>query len=218
MALAIFDLDNTLIAGDSDYLWGEFIVSKGLVDAESFQKGNDHFYQQYEAGVMDIEEYLAFCLEPLTRYSIDELKVFHQQFMAEAINSIMLPKAKALLKKHRDQGDHLMIITATNRFVTEPIAEAFEVDTLLAIDLEIKDNRYTGNVVGTPTYQSGKVTRLKEWLDEHPEHSIAGSYFYSDSHNDLPLLEESESPCAVDADPKLTAVAEKNGWPVISLR
>ena len=218
MALAIFDLDNTLIAGDSDYLWGQFMVDEGMVDAELFRKGNDHFYQQYQAGTMVLSEYLDFCLEPLTRYTLDELAEKHRKFMTEVINPIMLDQARALLKKHRDQGDYLMIITATSRFVTEPIARELGIDALLAVELEIKDERYTGKVVGTPTYQEGKVVRLKEWLENNPEYSMAGSYFYSDSRNDIPLLKEAEYAFAVDADPELTAFAKEQGWPVMSLR
>lgn len=137
--------------------------------------------------------------------------------MEQSIRPIMLEKAVNLLKKHREQGDHLMIITATSRFVTEPIARAFDVDTLLAIELEIEDNRYTGKVVGTPTFQEGKVIRLKQWLQENPEYSLEGSHFYSDSKNDLPLLGQVDHSFAVDSDPELTAVATEKGWPVISL-
>nr|WP_153765925.1 HAD family hydrolase [Endozoicomonas sp. OPT23] len=216
--MAIFDLDNTLIAGDSDYLWGQFMVDEGMVDADFFREGNDRFYQQYEAGTMVLSEYLAFALEPLTKYTLSELAEKHNKFMAQVIEPIMLDKAKALLKKHRDQGDYLLIITATSRFVTEPIAKKLGVDSMLAVELEIDGDRYTGKSVGTPTYQEGKVTRLNEWLAENPEHSMAGSYFYSDSRNDIPLLKEAEHSFAVDADPELTAFAKEQGWPVISLR
>ena len=149
---------------------------------------------------------------------MEELQGFHEQFMEDVIRPIMLEKAKALLKKHRDQGDYLMIITATNRFVTAPVAEEFGVDTLLAMETEIKDNRYTGKTFGTPTYQTGKVIRLQEWLQENPGHTMASSYFYSDSRNDLPLLREVEYPFAVNPDPALEQVAREEGWPVISLR
>ncbi|AMO58655.1 phosphoserine phosphatase [Endozoicomonas montiporae] len=218
MALAIFDLDNTLIAGDSDYLWGKFMCEQKLVDVETFRRGNDHFYEQYEQGTMNIHEYLGFALEPLTRYSMEELKHYHDLFMTEQIRPIMLEKARTLLQKHRDQGDHLMIITATSRFVTEPIAREFGVDTLLAIEAEIKDNRYTGNVVGTPTFQGGKVIRLQEWLTDNPGFSLEGSYFYSDSKNDLPLLQTVDYPFAVNPDPELERVARKKNWTVLNLR
>ena len=218
MALAIFDLDNTLIADDSDYLWGEFVCEQELVDVETYRKGNAYFHQQYEQASLDIYEYLNFALEPLTRYSMGELKQYHELFMEQHIRPIMLEKARAMLQKHRDQGDHLMIITATNRFVVEPIADEFGVDTLLAIELEIKDNRYTGKVAGTLTFQDGKVTRLQEWLTENPEFSMEGSYFYSDSKNDLPLLQKVDFPFAVNPDPELERTARENDWPVLNLR
>ncbi|MET4696526.1 HAD family hydrolase [Endozoicomonas lisbonensis] len=218
MALAIFDLDNTLIANDSDYLWGEFVCEQELVDVETYRKGNAYFHQQYEQASLDIYEYLNFALEPLTRYSMDELKQYHELFMDQHIRPIMLEKARILLQKHRNRGDHLMIITATNRFVVEPIADEFGVDTLLAIELEIKNNRYTGKVTGTPTFQDGKVTRLQEWLTENPGFSMEGSYFYSDSKNDLPLLQKVDFPFAVNPDPELEKTARENDWPVLNLR
>ena len=218
MALAIFDLDNTLIANDSDYLWGEFMVTHGLVDSENFREGNDYFFQEYHKGTMNIYEYLNFSLEPLSHYSLAELKQWHDRFMEDDIRPIMLQKGHDLIHKHRQQGDHVMIITATNRFVTGPIAEAFNVDTLLAIEPEMVNDRYTGSSVGTLTYQDGKITRLNEWLAEHPEHSMDNSTFYSDSRNDLPLLKKVTYPIAVDPDPALKEYAEQQGWPVISLR
>lgn len=218
MALAIFDLDNTLIANDSDHLWGEFMATHGLVDTDTFRKGNDHFYQEYVKGTLNIYEYLNFCLEPLSHYTMNELKIWHDQFMEEQIRPVMLQRGHELIARHRKQGDHIMIITATSRFVTGPIAEAFNVDTLLAIEPEIVNGRYTGNTVGTLTYQEGKVTRLNEWLAEHPQHSMEGSTFYSDSKNDLPLLKTVHHPVAVDPDPELKEYATGKGWPVISLR
>ncbi|WP_257264579.1 HAD family phosphatase [Endozoicomonas sp. ONNA2] len=218
MTLAIFDLDNTLIAGDSDALWGEFMAANGLVDNDSFREGNSRFYAQYQQGVLDIRAYLEFCLEPLTQYTLAALETWHGQFMEQIINPILLEKALARIEQHRQRGDYIMIITATNRFVTQPIADQLKVDTLLAIDLEICDNRYTGNVTGILTYQQGKVHRLQEWLNQHPQHSMAGSYFYSDSQNDLPLLKEVDHPVAVDPDPELKSYAELHGWPIISFR
>ncbi len=218
MALAIFDLDNTLIAQDSDHLWGEFIAANGMVDATRFREANDYFYQQYQQGSLDIDEHLKFTLEPLTRYSMDELKNCHQRFMEEVIRPVMLEDAFKLIAQHREQGDHIMIITATNRFIAEPIAEAFSVDTLLAIDLEIINNRYTGNIIGIPTFQEGKVKRLNQWLVDNPGFSMENSFFYSDSKNDLPLLEQVTHPVAVDPDPELKQHAECQGWKVISLR
>ncbi|WP_269618634.1 HAD family hydrolase [Zhongshania sp. BJYM1] len=217
MALAIFDLDNTLLAGDSDHAWGEFLVAKGIVNSDEFKAKNDEFYQQYQQGGLDIDAYLRFALSPLSKYNSDELAGMHAAFMAEYIAPLRLPKADALLQQHRDAGDFVMIITATNSFVTRPIAHALGVKTLLASEGEIIDGRYTGNPSGIPCFQSGKVTRLQNWLTE-TDHSLEGSYFYSDSHNDLPLLKVVDNPIAVDPDDTLKANAIEAGWPVISLR
>jgi HAD superfamily hydrolase (TIGR01490 family) len=215
--LAIFDLDNTLIAGDSDHSWGEFLVRKNLVDAKVYAEANDRFYEQYKAGTLDIHEYLDFSLAPLTRYSMEELATLHAEFMADYIVPMMLPKAQALLKSHRDQGDYLLIITATNGFVTRPIAQYLGVDDILASEAEIINGRYTGKSAGIPCFQGGKVTRLNEWLSER-HFSLDGAFFYSDSINDLPLLEQVPHPVAVDADERLAKAAQDKGWPIISLR
>jgi HAD superfamily hydrolase (TIGR01490 family) len=215
--LAIFDLDNTLIAGDSDHSWGEFLVQKKLVDAEAYRQANDRFYQDYKAGTLDIKEYLRFSLAPLTRHSMAELDAFHDEFMATIIEPMMLPKAQALLQKHRDQGDYLLIITATNGFVTRPIAKRLGVDDILATDPEIVDGKYTGLSTGIPCFQAGKVVRLKEWLRER-NWNLENAYFYSDSINDLPLLERVPNPVVVDGDDRLLAVARERGWQFISLR
>lgn len=217
MALAIFDLDNTLLAGDSDHAWGEFLVAKGIVDSDEFKAKNDEFYRQYQQGGLDIDAYLRFALSPLSKYDRRELEAMHATFMAEYITPLRLPKAEALLQQHRDAGDFLMIITATNSFVTAPIADALGVETLLASEGEIIDDRYTGRPSGTPCFKSGKVSRLQDWLAE-TGHSLQGSYFYSDSHNDLPLLESVDYAVAVDPDDTLNAAAVAAGWPVISLR
>lgn len=217
MSLAIFDLDNTLIGGDSDHLWGEFLIEQELVDAESYRQQNDGFYQQYQQGSLNIFEYLEFALSPLSRFSSSELDVLHQRFMEQKITPILLPKAQQLVSKHRAQGDTLLIITATNRFITGPIAKALDIGHLLASEGEVVDGRYSGRVQGTPCFQEGKVIRLKEWLTEHDE-PLTNSYFYSDSANDIPLLELVDNPIAVDPDPKLAAYAKLKGIPVISLR
>lgn len=217
MRLAIFDLDNTLLAGDSDYSWGEFLVQKNLVDAQTYAETNDRFYQQYKAATLDIHEYLRFSLAPLTRYSLDDLAVLHAEFMRDFIEPMMLPKAKALLQEHRAQGDYLLIITATNSFVTHPIAKHLGVDDILASDAEIVDGRYTGKGIGTPCFQGGKVTRLNDWLKEK-SFTMDDAFFYSDSINDLPLLEKVAHPVAVDADDKLTAIAMQRNWVRLSLR
>ncbi|MGB1220639.1 MAG: HAD family hydrolase [Alcanivoracaceae bacterium] len=217
MALAIFDLDNTLIAGDSDHLWGDFLVARGLVDGEAYKATNDQFYQDYLNGRLDIIAYLRFALAVLAEHDMDELATLHQQFMAETIEPILLPKAFELLERHRKRGDFLLIITATNDFVTAPIAERLKVDDLLATCAEQRHGRYTGDVAGTPCYREGKVERLRHWLAD-TGHSLDGSYFYSDSHNDLPLLETVDTAIAVDPDPVLDREARERGWPVISLR
>jgi HAD superfamily hydrolase (TIGR01490 family) len=217
MALAIFDLDNTLIAGDSDYSWGEFLVGEGMVDAAHYREKNEKFYQDYQHGNLDIREYLAFALEPLARLTPEVLAGLHRKFMTEVIRPMWLPAAVRLLQKHRQQGDFLLVITSTNRFVVEPICAKLGVDDLLATELAVENHRYNGEVAGEPTFREGKVSRLKSWL-ETTGHSMAGSYFYSDSINDLPLLEVVEKPVAVDPDSELAEIARQRQWPVISLR
>ncbi len=217
MALAIFDLDNTLIAGDSDHSFGEFLIDKKLVDADHYRKKNDDFYNDYQSGSLDISEYLHFALAPLTKHAINVLDEMHKEFMALYIEPLMLPKAQALLQQHRTEGDFLLIITATNAFVTRPIAKRLGVDALLATEPEIKNNRYTGNFVGTPCFQSGKVYNLTLWLKEN-DLSLENSYFYSDSINDLPLLEKVTHPIVVNADDKLTQIAKIKGWRQLDLR
>jgi HAD superfamily hydrolase (TIGR01490 family) len=217
MALAIFDLDNTLIAGDSDHSWGEFLVAEQRVDAQQFKKSNDQFYADYVAGSLDIFAYLEFSLRPLTQIPMTELDELHTKFMQQVIAPMQLPKAKALLQKHREAGDRLLIVTATNRFVVEPICQSLGVTEFLAANPEMVNGRYTGKIVGTPTYQEGKVSRLKEWLQEQSE-TLADSWFYSDSANDLPLLLEVDNPVAVDPCDRLREKAEDQQWPIISLR
>ena len=217
MRLAIFDLDNTLLAGDSDHSWGEFLVAKKLVDAEVYAKANDRFYQQYKAATLNIHEYLQFSLAPLTRYSLEELAMFHDEFMRDYIEPMMQPKALALLQQHRAQGDYLLIITATNSFVTHPIAKRLNVDDILASDAEVVASRYTGKGTGIPCFQGGKVIRLKTWLEEK-QFTLKDAYFYSDSINDLPLLEQVPNPIAVDPDDRLHKIASERGWKIISLR
>ncbi len=217
MSLAIFDLDNTLIAGDSDHAWGEFLVEQGIVDAQVYKDANDRFYQDYLAGTLDIMEYLAFSLAPLAEHEPEQLQQWHQQFMQEKIEPILLDKAFEKLAWHKEQGHYILIITATNRFVTEPIAERLDVHELIAIEPEVVDGRYTGKVAGIPSFKEGKVTRLNKWLEDK-EHDLAETWFYSDSHNDLPLLQLVGKPIAVDPDQQLKDTAVQNGWPVISFR
>jgi len=217
MALAIFDLDNTLIAGDSDYSWGEFLVAQGKVDSDYYRVMNDRFFADYEAGRLDINAYLQFSLEPLSTITMAELSQLHEKFMAEVISPMMLDKAQGLLEKHRRTGDQLLVITSTNRFIVEPICKALGIDQVIATELEIVDGRYTGNISGVPSYREGKVERLNNWLTANRQ-DIDGSYFYSDSINDLPLLQKVDYPVAVDPDPQLREQAAVRGWQIISLR
>ena len=217
VALAIFDLDNTLIAGDSDHGWGEFLIEQGKVDAALYEEKNDYYFQQYQSGQLNILEYLEFSLLPLTQIPQKELFALREQFVDEKILPIVTKKSRELLKKHKDQGDYLLIITATNLFVTEPIAKELAVDDIIATEPERVNGEYTGKVMGIPSFQDGKVKRLTTWLADNGL-SLAGSYFYSDSHNDLPLLKQVDYPVAVDADETLTAYAQQQNWPIISLR
>lgn len=217
MNLAIFDLDNTLLGGDSDYLWGRFLVANHLVDPDRFDAANKRFYADYEAGTLDIEAYLRFALEPLTRFDPAELRDWRGRFIDEMIEPIMLEQGRRRVREHGARGDTTMIITATNRFVTEPIARLFGVDHLIATRPEQHDGRYTGRWVGTPTFREGKVQALEEWLRGN-NRNLSGSWFYSDSHNDLPLLERVTHPVAVDPDRQLQRVAMERDWPILSFR
>ncbi len=217
MALALFDLDNTLLTDDSDFLWGCFLVDKGLVDKLTYDEANQRFYDEYKLGTLDIFEFLAFSLKPLTRFSIQQLSELHKEFMQKLITPVMTKKGIAQIQQHQNKGDVTVIITATNSFVTGPIAQAFQVDDLIATEPEIIDGKYTGNVAGTPCFQQGKVTRLNQWL-EKTSHDLKNSTFYSDSHNDLALLECVTRPVAVDPDDELKATALERNWEIRSFR
>ncbi|MAX56179.1 MAG: HAD-IB family hydrolase [Alcanivoracaceae bacterium] len=217
MTLAIFDLDNTLIGCDSDHLWGDWLVEKGIVDAEHYKETNDQFYVDYQNGRLDIMAYLRFSLKVLADNDMAQLHFWREQFLAEKLDDMWLPKAAELVEKHRQQGHTLMIITATNDFVTAPLADRLGIEHLIATVAERRKEHYTGDIDGTPSYREGKVTRLQAWLESHDE-TLDGSYFYSDSHNDLPLLEQVANPVAVDPDATLEREARERGWPVISLR
>lgn len=217
MRLAIFDLDNTLLAGDSDHQWGEFLVERGLVEQPAFQQANDRFYAQYKAGTLDIAEYTRFVVQPLIRIGTDALPTLRAEFVRSRIEPMIAPAAPALLERHRIQGDTLLIITATNSFITEPIARLLDVDDLLATDPEQVDGRYTGRIAGIPCFQDGKVRRLEQWRAAQTER-YSHLTFYSDSHNDLPLLQAVDRPIVVDPDPQLRGEAAARGWPIISLR
>jgi HAD superfamily hydrolase (TIGR01490 family) len=217
MSLAIFDLDNTLIADDSDYLWGQFLVDQGIVDKNTYEAANAKFYEDYKQGNLDIREFLAFSLRPLADNEPQKLYQWREQFVQEKIFPILLKPAQELINKHKVKGDTLMVITATNRFVTEPIVKLYGIDILIATTPEFSDGKYTGGFDGVPCFQDGKVTLLTEWLALHSE-TLDDSWFYSDSHNDLPLLNRVTHPVAVDPDEKLQQIAEQQEWPIISLR
>ena len=217
MNLAIFDLDNTLLSGDSDYLWGQYLIEQGLVERDTYERENERFYQQYRAGTLDIYEFLSFSLRPLAEYELDHLLALRQQFVRDKIVPLITAASRTLLRTHRDAGHYLLIITATNHFITEPIAAELGVDDLIATDPEFKHGRFTGAVAGTPSFREGKVTRLQQWLIQRQK-NLTHSWFYSDSHNDLPLLELVTHPVAVDADETLTQHAKQKGWPLLSLR
>ncbi|WP_416137662.1 HAD family hydrolase [Halomonas sp. HK25] len=217
MSLAIFDLDNTLLSIDSDHAWGEFLLEQGAVDPVAYRDANDRFLADYEAGTLDIHAFLEVALRPLAENSPEQLAAWHQQFMASKIEPHILPRGEELVARHRSRGDTLLIITATNRFITGPIAERLGVDDLIAVEPEVVEGRYTGRVTGTPSYREGKVVRLEEWLADK-DLTLDDAWFYSDSHNDLALLEKVDHPVAVDPDATLREVAEGRGWRIISLR
>lgn len=217
MPLALFDLDNTLLAGDSDYLWGCFLVEKGLVDKQLYEEANQRFYRDYSEGTLDIHEFLNFALQPLANNEAERLKSLHQEFMEKHIRPIMTRIGMDKIAEHRRKGDHPVIITATNSFVTGPIAQAFGVSDLIATEPEIVDGEYTGRVEGTPCFQQGKIERLHAWL-EATQIEFDNSWFYSDSHNDLSLLEEVAHPVVVDPDDQLRAIATERGWQITSFR
>ena len=217
--LALFDLDNTLLAGDSDHAWGEFLIAKQLVNETSHRAENDRFYKQYQDGDLDIHAYVKFSLSPILEYSSDQRQQLHKEFMSEAIEPMMLEKAHALVDYHKSAGDMCIIITATNEFITAPIAEQFQVTQLLATNLVIAGDRITGDISGIPCYQSGKVAKIDQWIQSRSDElTLEESIFYSDSINDLALLNSVGTPIAVDPDIKLEQVASANGWDIISLR
>ena len=216
MNLAVFDLDHTLLNGDSDYLWGQFMVANGLVDREYYTRENQRFYDEYAAGTLDIHEFAAFSLRPLMDHPLDRLLALRNRFVAEQIVPVISTHAPALRDRLRAAGDELLITTATNRFIVEPIAEHLGVPHLLATEPERDGERFTGRIARS-NFREAKVSNLQQWLDAHPVkfERLSG---YSDSRNDLPLLEFVHHPHAVDADPVLRAEAVARGWPVISLR
>jgi HAD superfamily hydrolase (TIGR01490 family) len=217
--LALFDLDNTLLDGDSDHAWGEFLIDRGLVDKKIHRARNDQFYRDYLDENLDIFAYVAFTLEPILRYTNEQRNSLRKDFMKYSINSMILNKARNLIDKHKSQGDFCIIITATNSFITEPIANAFKIDNLIATEVETAEEYLTGKILGTPCYQDGKVVKLEQWLAFQSDNlSITNSVFYSDSVNDLALLEAVKEPIAVDPDHKLLQISRDRNWQILSLR
>lgn len=213
----MFDLDHTLLDGDSDYLWGRFMVEEGVVNTQFYERENQRFYAQYQSGNLDIYAYCRFAFQPLADRALNDLYRLRKKFINQRVKQLILPKARELLERHRRRGNHLLIITSTNRFVTEPIANELGVNTLIATEPEFRNGRYTGELDGTPCFQEGKVSRLHAWL-KNTNITLENSWFYSDSHNDIPLLDIVTHPVAVDADSILSVYAREKGWPIISLR
>jgi HAD superfamily hydrolase (TIGR01490 family) len=218
--LALFDLDNTILAGDSDYNWSRFLIQEGYLDGAIHAEKNEKFYADYKAGTLDIFAFVEFQFKPLARNPRTVLNQLLKKYVEEVIKPMITEKARALVKRHQDEGDLIIVITATNSFITRPIAELFGIENLIGTDPEEKEGEFTGKVSGLPSFKEGKVTRLEAWL-KGKNLSLASfekSYFYSDSHNDLPLMQKVTHPVAVDSDDILSEYAKSKGWPQISLR
>lgn len=220
MELVLFDLDNTLLAGDSDFEWAQYLISRGVLDKEVYEARNQTFFDQYKAGTLDIFEFLDFQLKPLARHSREQLDAWHKEFMATRVHPMMAPEARALVNRHLEEGAVVAIVTATNSFVTYPIARAFGIPHLIATVPAQEGGAFTGKPRGTPAFKDGKIERVEAWLESLGLcwSSFERSWFYSDSHNDLPLLGKVTNPVAVDPDDTLRIHATSRGWPVISLR
>lgn len=220
MDLVLFDLDNTLLAGDSDFAWAQFLISKGVLDREVQEAKNIAFYEQYKAGTLDIFEFLDFQLAPLARHSRAELDAWHREFLQDSIRPMITAQARALVNQHLERGAIVAVVTATNSFVTGPIVREFGIPHLIATIPAQQDGAFTGKPRGTPAFKCGKIERVEAWLESLGLYfgSFEQSWFYSDSHNDLPLMQKVDKPVAVDPDDTLRAHAVQHGWPVISLR
>jgi HAD superfamily hydrolase (TIGR01490 family) len=221
--LALFDLDHTLLPCDSDYEWGQFLARIGVVDSQYYARQNERFYQDYKEGKLDIHEFLRFALKPLSEHTPAQLKEWHDQFMAEVINGQIRQKALDLVKQHQDAGDLCCVVTATNSFVTRPIVSSFGIEHLIATEPATRGDGpsaiYTGEVKGVPNFREGKIQNLHEWLNRQNLNlaQLPRSYFYSDSMNDLPLLEQVSHPVATNPDDRLRQEAQKRNWPILEL-
>ncbi|MEL6711115.1 MAG: HAD family hydrolase [Pseudomonadota bacterium] len=213
MRLAIFDLDSTLIEGDSDFLWGQYLVELGVVNADEYAAKNEQFFADYKAGTLDVAAFQHFSLRPLAQNTLSDLIRWRASFVADKIRPLIRPKALEVVLQHHRAGDVLLIITATNSFVTRPIADCFGIMHLIGTEPERDGNRFTGHVSGVTSFHAGKVTRLNTWLETH-QLSLSDSFFYSDSHNDLPLLQTVDHPVVVNPDATLRAHANAQGWPI----
>ncbi len=219
MNLALFDLDHTLLPIDSDYTWCQFLISIGVIDAQTYEERNQRFYDQYKAGTLDIYEFLSYQLRPLAETPRATLDQWHTRFMAEHIEPALRPSALQLVQKHLDAGDQCILVTATNSFVTAPIGQRFGIPHLIATDPEEKDGEFTGGVAGQPSFREGKVLRTEQWLAQRGLgwSDVGTVHFYSDSINDLPLLEKATHPVATNPDERLTEIAQQRGWPILRL-
>lgn len=218
--LTLFDLDNTLIAGDSDYGWAQFLIELGVIDGADYERRNAAFFADYKAGRLDIHAFLDFQLRPLAEHELPDLLTWRERFVAEKIRPMLLPKAQALAAQRLAAGDLVAVVTATNSFITRPIADLYGIGHLIATEPEVLAGRFTGRTAGMPCFQAGKLTRVREWLGGlgRALESFEESWFYSDSHNDLPLLSAVTTPVAVDPDPVLAAHATGRRWPILSWR
>lgn len=218
--LTLFDLDNTLIAGDSDYAWAQYLIDVGAVDGDEYTRRNEAYYRDYLAGRLDIHEFLDFQLGPLARHPLEQLLAWRDAFVRERVQPLLLPEGQNLVAERLQAGDLVAIVTATNSFVTRPIADAFQVVHLLATEPEFAQGRYTGRVAGIPAFREGKIARVEAWLSSLGRRlgDFDQSWFFTDSRNDLPLLGAVTHPVAVDPDPVLRQHALDAGWPVMSLR
>ena len=219
MKLALFDLDHTLLPIDSDYSWGEFTITLGWTDASSFKQRNDEFYAHYQAGTLDIHDYVRFATQAVRLQGAQAAAQAHERYMREVITPNIRPAAQGLVRKHQAAGDTVMIVTATNEFVTRPIAQAFGVSELIAVELERDTSGWiTGEIKGTPSFREGKVQRVQQWLaDRGLGWGDVDMHFYSDSPNDLPLLERAQHPVATNPDERLRQLAQTRGWPILDL-